>query len=435
MTSKKMDLTNHKVKRISEILLPNFHNLYTAWRSSQYTRYVCKGGRASAKSSHIALILVLSLMREPVNVVVLRKVAETLRTSVYEQIKWAIQELGVEDYFIFKTSPMEIIYAPRGNKFLFFGVDDPNKRKSMKTAEFPIAYFWIEEAAEFSTEEEIEIVIKSVLRGKISDNLKYKGFLSYNPPKQRHHWINKKYGVIQKQETSFIHHSCYIDNPYLSEEFILEADEKKKKDSVGYDWEYLGKPVGGGVVPFPHLHLEKIPDSLIRTLDTFRNGVDWGYAVDPVAFVRWGYDRMRKRIYAISEFYGVQKSNEVLAKAIKKQIKRNETVTCDSAEPKSVAELRTYGIRAYSAKKGKGSVESGEKWLGEMEIYIDPERTPNIAREFQLADYDIDRYGETVARLADIDNHTIDATRYAFEGDLKKRREANSKKFSRPSGL
>ncbi|WP_222702544.1 phage terminase large subunit, partial [Fusobacterium equinum] len=174
MTSKKMDLTNHKVKRISKILLPNFHNLYTAWRSSQYTRYVCQGGRASAKSSHIALILVLSLMREAVNIVVLRKVADTLRTSVYEQIKWAVQELGVEDYFIFKVSPMEIIYAPRMNKFLFFGVDDPNKRKSMKTADFPIAYFWIEEAAEFLTEEEIEIVIKSVLRGKISDNLKYK---------------------------------------------------------------------------------------------------------------------------------------------------------------------------------------------------------------------------------------------------------------------
>ena len=154
-----------------------------------------------------------------------------------------------------------------------------------------------------------------------------------------------------------------------------------------------------------------------------------------MAFVRWGYDRTRQRIYAINEYYGVQISNKKLATAIKKMIPRNEIVTCDSAEPKSVAELRSYGIRAYSAKKGKGSVESGEKWLAENEIYIDPARTPNIAREFQVADYDIDRYGETIPRLVDKDNHTIDATRYAFESDLKKRRNSQDKKLIRPRGI
>src|SRR3712207_3344098 len=147
MTSKN-HLKNRKVKKFSEVLLPNFYDLYAAWRSSKYTRYVCKGGRGSAKSTHIAFILTLSLMREPVNIPVFRKVGETLRTSVYEQIKWCIYELGLNEYFYFGVSPMEITYLPRGNKFLFFGVDDPSKRKSMKNANFPIAYYWFEEVAE-----------------------------------------------------------------------------------------------------------------------------------------------------------------------------------------------------------------------------------------------------------------------------------------------
>ncbi|MDY4010777.1 MAG: PBSX family phage terminase large subunit [Fusobacterium gastrosuis] len=426
---------NRKVKKLSEVMLPNFHNLYKAWESSKYTRYVCKGGRGSAKSTHIAEILVLSLMKDPVNIIVFRKVGDTLKTSVYDQIRWAIQELGVEDYFTFKVSPMEIIYNERGNKFLFFGVDKPEKRKSVKTASFPVAYFWFEEAAEFMQEREIDIVIKSVLRGKLPEGLKYKGFISYNPPEQKHHWINQKYDIIDDSTTAYIHHSYYYDNPYLSEEFLLEAKEMKEKDPVKYRNVYLGEAIGSGIVPFPNLIIGKLDDKFLKSLDTFRNGVDWGYSVDPVAFVRWGYDRVRKRIYAIDEFYGVQKSNELLAKAIKKKISKNELVICDNAEPKSVAELRSYGIRAYSAKKGKGSVESGQKWLEEMEIYIDPARTPNIAREFQIADFEVDRYGDTVARLVDKDNHTIDATRYAFEDDLKKRRTAQNKKAIRPKGI
>ena len=424
-----------KMKKISDIFLPQFYKLYRAWQQGNYTRYVCKGGRGSAKSTHIAEILVLSIMRDPVNAVVLRKVGETLKNSVYDQIKWAINELGVEEYFTFKVSPMEIIYTPRGNKFMFFGVDKPEKRKSFKTADFPTAYFWVEEAAEFTTEDEIDIVIKSILRGVLPAGLKYKGFLSYNPPERKHHWINKKYDIVDNNTSAYVHHSYYYNNPYLSEEFLIEAEEMKKNEPVRYRNVYLGEVIGSGIVPFPRLKIEKISDSFIKTLDTFRNGIDWGYATDPVAFVRWGYDRTRQRIYAINEYYGVQISNKKLATAIKKMIPRNEIVTCDSAEPKSVAELRSYGIRAYSAKKGKGSVESGEKWLAENEIYIDPARTPNIAREFQVADYDIDRYGETIPRLVDKDNHTIDATRYAFESDLKKRRNSQDKKLIRPRGI
>lgn len=430
-----LNLEKKEIKRISDLLTKPFHDLYLAWKNGNYTRYICKGGRGSAKSSNIAIILVLTLMKEEVNIAVFRKVADTLQKSVYEQIKWAIMELGVEEYFSFKLSPLEITYIERGNKFIFLGVDDPAKRKGIKTADFPIAYYWFDEFAEFRQEEEAEIVIKSILRGKLKQGIKYKGLFSYNPPKQKHHWLNKKYEVDYGDDITYIHHSTYLGNPYLSEEFLLEAEEKKKKDIATYEWEYMGKPTGSGIVPFPNIVLCTLEDRFIKTLDTFRNGIDWGYATDPCAFVRWGYDRMRKRIYAISEVYGVQISNEKLGKAVKKLITRNERVGCDNSEPKSVAELRSLGIRAYSAKKGKGSVESGEKWLGEMEIFIDPKRTPNIAREFTSADYATDRYGDTIPRLEDKDNHTIDATRYAFEDDLKKRRKHFDKNLIRPKGL
>ena len=182
MTSRK----KRKQLKISDLLTPRFYPLYSAWKSNKYTRLVCKGGRGSAKSTNIALILVVDLMQYPVNTICFRKVGETLRKSVYEQIKWAIKFLGVEEYFEYKLSPLEIMYKERGNKFIFMGVDDPQKSKSIKEAQFPVARYWFEELAEFKNEDEVETVLKSIFRGKLEKGLIYKGFFSYNPPKMKH---------------------------------------------------------------------------------------------------------------------------------------------------------------------------------------------------------------------------------------------------------
>jgi len=163
-----------------------------------------------------------------------------------------------------------------------------------------------------------------------------------------------------------------------------------------------------------------VVDGEIKGLDRFRNGVDWGYGVDPMAFVRWGYDKKKRIIYAIDEFFGVGIKNRELASFI---ISKNydELIMCDSAEPKSIDELREYDISAAGAKKGPGSVEYGEKWLADLEaIVIDPKRTPNISREFEMIDYATDRDGNALPRLEDKNNHSIDATRYAFSNDMKK---------------
>ncbi|WP_314294807.1 PBSX family phage terminase large subunit [Fusobacterium periodonticum] len=416
MTSKK----KRKQLKISDLLTPRFYPLYSAWKSNKYTRLVCKGGRGSAKSTNIALILVVDLMQYPVNTICFRKVGETLRKSVYEQIKWAIKFLGVEEYFEYKLSPLEIIYKERGNKFIFMGVDDPQKSKSIKEAQFPVARYWFEELAEFKNEDEVETVLNSIFRGKLEKGLIYKGFFSYNPPKMKHNWVNKKYNYSFIENNVYVHHSTYLENPHISEEFIKEAEAVKAKDETKYKLVYMGEPIGNGLVPFPNLEIREIQASEIAGLEKFRNGVDWGYGVDPLAFVRWGYDKKKGIIYALDEYYGVGLKNRNLANYILSK-GYDELVMCDSAEPKSIDELKEYDISAWGAKKGAGSVEYGEKWLSDLEaIVIDPKRTPNISREFEMIDYDTDREGNPLPRLCDSNNHTIDATRYAFSNDMKK---------------
>lgn len=398
----------------------NFHEAWILWKTSRYTRYVFKGGRGSAKSSHIALMLVLSIILEPVNAVCFRKVGETLSKSVYEQIKWAIQFLGAEEYFRFKSSPLEIIYVERGNKFIFLGVDDPQKSKSIKTADFPIIYFWFEELAEFKTEAEVETVIKSILRGKLKEGVKYKGFFSYNPPQSKLNWVNKKYSFGSVDDNTYVHHSTYLENPHISDEFLEDAENTKRRNELKYRHEFLGEAIGNGIIPFPNLQIRPITKEDINNIAIVRQGIDWGYGVDPVAFVRWGYSKKKKIIYALDEYYGVKRSNKNVAEYILSK-EYDEPITCDSAEPKSIDDLREYELSAWGASKGKGSVEYGEKWLGDLEaIVIDPERTPNIAKEFQMIDYATDRDGNPLPRLEDKNNHTIDATRYAFERDMKK---------------
>ena len=219
--------------------------------------------------------------------------------------------------------------------------------------------------------------------------------------------------------------STYPDNPFISKQFIEEAEAAKQRNELRYRWEYLGEAIGSGVVPFDNLQIEKgsITDEMVAGFDNIRNAVDFGYATDPLAFVRWHYDKKKNGIYAIDELYGQKISNRELAKWLHAQKYQSDEIYADSAEPKSIAELKTeHDIRRVKgAKKGPDSVQYGEEWLDDLDfICIDPKRTPNIAREFENIDYQTDKDGNPLPRLEDKDNHTIDATRYAFERDMKR---------------
>ncbi|UXU77293.1 PBSX family phage terminase large subunit [Mammaliicoccus sciuri] len=414
-----------EVKRLSQLIPTHFHDLWRATKDNSILNIVAKGGRGSGKSSDTAIIIAQLIMRYPVNALILRKIDNTLASSVFEQIKWAINEMQVSHLFQVKVSPMEIIYKPRGNKMIFRGAQNPERIKSLKDARFPFTIAWIEELAEFKTEDEVTTITNSLLRGELNDGLFYKFYYTYNPPKRKQSWVNKKYETSFQPDNTFVHHSTYMNNPYIAKEFIKEAEGARERNEMRYRWEYLGEAIGSGVVPFNNLQIESIPQDLYDTFDNIRNAVDFGYATDPLAFVRWHYDKKKRIIYAMDEYYGVQISNREFADWLHKKGYQSDDIYADSAEPKSIAELKKeHGVkRIKGVKKGKDSVEYGEQWLDDLQaIVIDPKRTPNIAREFENIDYETDKDGNVKPRLEDKDNHTIDATRYALERDMRQNR-------------
>ena len=360
-------------------------------------------------------------MKQPVNALVVRKVADTLLTSVFEQLLEAINILDVAYAWEVRKSPLGLIYKETGTRILFRGADNPKKIKSIKTSNYPIAILWIEELDEFKNEEEVDVIVNSVLRAELDEGSQYTIFFSYNPPKRKQSWVNRLYNSQFVSDSVFVHHSTYLDNPYVSKDFITKAEEVRELNEHRYRWIFMGEPIGGGVVPFNNLVFRSISDEELKQYDNIKPGLDWGYAADAYAYVRWHYDKLRQKIYAIDEDYGIKKSNKEAAEWIVDKRYARDTIIADSAEPKSIADVGSYGISIRGAKKGPGSVESGEKWLDELvEIVIDYNRTPNIAREFETIDYQTDRYGNVRSRLEEFDNHTIDATRYAFEEEVGK---------------
>jgi PBSX family phage terminase large subunit len=415
--------------KASEMFLPAFHSFWRASRAEKHLYYVLKGGRNSSKSTHIGEDIIFDTMQQPINTLVIRKVGNTLKDSVYEQLKWAAEFLGVSHLFTFGVSPMHITYKPRGNKIIFRGADKPEKIKSIKSAKFPIARLWVEELAEFKTEDEVSTIVNSVTRSELPEieengktrKLEYKVYFSYNPPKRKQSWVNKKFETHNPPANMFIHHSTYLDNPHVSRAFIEEAEEVKRSKPLKYRWEYMGEAIGAGIVPFTNLTFRAITDEEYKTFDNIRQGLDWGYGADPLAFVRLHFDKTRRRLYMLDEYYAVKTSNRAIAEWIKAKGYTDTWIIADSAEPKSIDELRTLGVtKIKGAKKGAGSIEHGEKWLDDLdEIVIDAKRTPNIAKEFEDIDYKTDADGNVRNELEDKDNHTIDSTRYAVEDDTR----------------
>lgn len=403
--------------RLSEKILPAFHDFWRANKKGDHLYYVLKGGRNSSKSTHVSIAMIYDLMRYPVNMLCIRKVGNTLQESVYEQLLWAIEHLGVSQLFETKLSPLRIKYVPRGNSILFRGADKPEKIKSIKTSKYSIARLWIEELAEFKTEDEVSTIVNSVVRAELPQGLNYKIYYCYNPPKRKQSWVNKKFESHFLPTNVYVHHSTYQDNPHVSEAFVQEVEEVKKKNPLKYKWEYGGEPIGSGIVPFTNLVFRRITDDELSTFDNIHQGIDWGYGADPFALTRWHYDKTRRRLFCLDEIYGVKLSNRYVAEEIRKRGYQTTETIADSAEPKSIDELRIdYGIRIKGAKKGPGSVEYGEKWLDDLEeIVIDPQRTPYTAKEFEDIDYQTDKDGNIKNRLEDKANHSIDSCRYATE--------------------
>ena len=397
-------------QRLSELIGPAFWDSHKAVREGSVTELVEQGGRGSGKSSYLSIELVLFLLKHPdANAVAVRKIANTLRGSVYAQILWAIGVLGLRKHFRCTLSPLQCEYLPTGQRILFFGLDDPGKLKSIKVPNGYIGVCWFEELDQFSPEE-VRSVEQSVFRGgPVSLSLK-----SFNPPPMPGHWVNSM--VLQPKSGRRVHRSNYLQMPrhWLGERFFLDAEYLQKCNPQMYAHEYLGECVGLGDNVFQNIRLEEIADSKIACFDRVVSGVDWGWWPDPWAFNRVYFDASRRVLYVFDELTRWRTGNQETAKEVLRRIYDAESVIADSAEEKSIADYRQMGIACRAVRKGPGSVEYSMKWLQSLlAIIIDPLRCPDTAKEFLNYLYSRGRDGEIIPGYPDKNNHHIDAVRYA----------------------
>lgn len=408
-----------KEVRLSTIIGKAFFKVYKLIKEHKFTHFWFKGGRGSLKSSFISIMIILGMMKDKsANTVVLRKVKDTLKDSVFEQLQWAIDILGVSEYWDTKHSPLELTYRPTGQKIIFRGADKPKKIKSIKFSHGYCKFVWFEELDEFAGMAEIRLILQSLLRG----GPHYTVFYSYNPPQSIKNWVNEE--ALVERPDRYVHHSTYIDVPreWLGEQFIIEAQHLKAINEKAYQHEYLGEANGTGGEVFENVKLRSITDEEIKMFDRIRRGIDWGYAVDPFHYGVMHYDKTRRRLYIFFEIQKVNLSNRKAAELIKLENKLNQIITCDSAEPKSIADMKTYGLRVKGAKKGPDSVEFGIKFLQDLEeIIIDPVRCPMTAREFLNYELEKDAKGNFKAEFPDKENHAIDCVRYSLEDDMIER--------------
>lgn len=398
--------------RLSEKIGSAFYDVARDVFLHGHTHYDFSGGRGSLKSSTVSVLVPLLLINNPgTHALVLRKVANTIRDSVYAQYIWAIGELGMAAYWEAKVSPMELIYKPTGQKIMFRGADDPMKIKSIKVPFGYIAVTHFEEKDQFAGRAEIRTILQSTMRG----GSKYWNFESYNPPISRDNWANKD--SLEERTDRLCHKSTYLQAPpeWLGEQFLAEAEHLKATDERAYQHEYLGIPVGTGGNVFDNLELREITDEEMSHFDHIYQGVDYGWFPDPFAFIRLHYDRARETIYLMDEIYQNKLTNEASGNIIIQRGYKDAYITCDSAEPKSVADYRAMGLPAKAAVKGPGSVEYGMKWMQRRKIVIDRKRTPNAYNEFVNYEYDRNKDGDIISGYPDENNHLIDATRYAVE--------------------
>ena len=425
----RLDITDH----IADCFRPVHEDV----DRGDHTFFNLPGGRGSGKSSYISLEIVNQIMKDrsgQSNAIVIRKYANTLRGSVFNQIQWAIDTLGVSDHWRSTVVPLQFIYET-GQMIRLSGLDDPTKLKSLKPTKGFFRILWIEEFSEIVGELELRNLQQSVLRG----GDRFTVFRSFNPPISSANWANQY--IERKDDRSLTVRTDYrmIPAEWLGELFLDEAERLKQINEKAYQHEFLGLPVGNGSEVFPNLEIRTITDEEVQRQTYIYQGLDFGFSSDPFALVRVAYDRKTDTIYFIDEIYKRGCGNAEIAGMIKERgydktgrIKQSyfpgetyeerQLIVCDCAEPKSIIDLHGQGLKAIGCHKEPGCVQYRIKWLQHRKIVIDPSRTPESAREFQNYCYVVDRKtGEITSQLPDKDNHTIDAVAYALDNLIYKK--------------
>lgn len=419
---------------VSDFVIPRFHPVLGDVMAHGHTHYWLPGGRGSTKSSFISIAIVLLIIANPkANAVVVRRFSNTLRDSVYQQIQWAIEVLGLEGVFRCRVSPMEITYTPTGQRIVFRGADDPLKLKGVKFTKGYCSVVWFEELDQFEGVEAVRSILDSLRRG----GDRFWIFYSYNPPKTMWSWVNVERLERVRRDDTLVRGSSYLDvietHPdWLGTPFVEEAEYLRDTNEQAWRWEYLGEITGTGGAIFDNVHEAKLSDSRIRTFQRVRNGVDWGWFPDPWRFVRCAWEPDARRLLVFEEHSANKMMPAETGKIVVDSLTfpdeqgaeayfHDQIVYCDDT-PDSKVQMnvwrRELGIRVHAARKARMRRLSCEWLAGLREIVIDSERCPLTFSEFTLKEFERDKEGNWIDEIPDGNDHSIDAVRYAMMDDV-----------------
>lgn len=418
----KLNLDNNK----PQVYMPainiskGFVDLYRDIKERKHDEYWLEGGRGSLKSSFWSQIVPEELENNP-NwcAICIRKVANTLKDSVYSQLNWGMDKLSetfpfINENWVKTKSPLEMKNKKTGQMIYFRGADDPGKIKSIKPPkEMYIALIIYEEFDQMTGMNEVRKIDQSVKRG----GNEFITFRIYNTPKSKRHFVNVEKRTINPKR--LVHKSTYLDVPveWLGFPFFDDAELLKQNNPTAYENEYLGEETGDGGNVFENVELREITDEEIENFDYLYQGMDFGWFPDPLAWTKMCYQPNKLTLYIFDEFIVNKMSNAKVWEYLKenKGVKNDDLITADSAEPKSIGDFQSYGSLMRGAKKGPDSVEYSMKWLsGLAKIVIDPRRCPKTAEEFTTYEYPQDKDGNYITGYVDADNHCIDSVRYAM---------------------
>lgn len=372
----------------------------------------CKGSRASKKSKTTALRIIYNMMKyDKSNTLVVRKTYRTLKDSCFTDLKWATRRLEVEHLWEFKYSPLEATYLPTGQKILFRGLDDPLKITSITVDYGFLCWVWLEEAYEITSEKDFDTLDESI-RGELPPYLWKQWMITFNPWNE-HHWLKKRFFDVKNDPDILAITTNYKCNEWLDEADLRLFDNMKEKNPRRYQVAGLGNwGIVDGLV-YENWKEEEFTLDQVINCDSV-NGIDFGYTNDPAAVFIGFIDTENKKLYVWDEIYKKGLSNKKLYEEIENVHYQKKSFTADCAEPKSIDELRGYGLRVEKSQKGKDSITHGIQYIQDFEIIIHP-RCVNFITEIGNYTWDEDRLGNKINRPIDDFNHLMDAMRYAVE--------------------
>ncbi|MCY8164718.1 PBSX family phage terminase large subunit [Bacillus inaquosorum] len=381
---------------------------------------VVKGGRGSKKSTTTALNIIYRMMQFPqANTLVVRKVFKDHKDSTYAQLKWAIRRLKVEHLWEWTKSPLEIRYKPTGQKILFRGLDDPMSVTSITVDVGYLCWAWFEEAYQILNEDDFNKVDMSI-RGELPPGYFKQITLSFNPWNEKH-WLKRRFFDVQDNNILALT-TNYKCNEFLGDDDRQLFDWMKKNNLRRYKIEGLGEwGIAEGAI-FTNWREFAFDRFEIAKREGVKSafGLDFGFTTDPSALACSLVDIKNRELYIFDEMYKPRLLNNEIAETITEMGYSKELIIADSAEQKSIAELRKYGLKKIKpAEKGPDSIKAGIQFLQQFTIFIHP-KCSNAAMEFSNYVWDKNKDGKLINKPVDEYNHFIDALRYSME-PIKKR--------------